>query len=62
MSKIFKSKFPGNRIKLLVCTDSAWFTESVPIIRNKKRINKKVIGILKPGIKPGYKQAYYPIA
>ena len=34
LSKIFKSKFPGNRIKLFIFPDSASFTESVRIFGN----------------------------
>ena len=36
LSEIFKSEFPGNWIKLFISPESAWFTESVPIIGNKK--------------------------
>ena len=49
----FKIEFPESRTKILISSESAWLTESDPFFRNrKKRLRKKVMKILIPGIHP----------
>ena len=56
-SKVFKSEFPGNRIKLFISQESEWFTRSVPSLYNRKIAHGKNIEPKSyPGIQPIYER------
>ena len=57
--KYFKIRFQGNFIKILISSESAEFTDSFPILENKKnRSKKKVMAIPNPGIQPNDARRY----
>ena len=49
----FQNRFPRELDENFDTLESAWWTESVPILwKEKKRLRKKVIPIFNPGIQP----------
>ena len=41
LKKYFRMQFPGNCIKILIFPESAWFTDSFPLLENKKIAQRK---------------------